>query len=690
MDRKTRLIFLVLSIAVLIIIGRYFIGNYHFLLNDFWFTSGLLLMILLSLIDQPFYSKDSDVFVNAITAGLSLLLIPLNSRGWIYWTFISIILYLLLSSYLLMIIRNKQVLYEHRLIQFISKINGILGNPRTLFSVFFLWGIIIQFDVQSNTFNALLIYWAIFILISMPSVAEAIRRIFAKYDNKCASNAIGQIFSIQSNNIFLVKLFQDRKLKVSPYDSVEFTCTQDPQKVIKGIIIDAYLLNHDEWIKILNATEIKDTFSKENNFQKHEKDVIYKIDEIPQNGFLDKFVGLISDNSNINKIRFIYNSRVPIQEGQLLELRTAPQQSAIYYQVVNGITKIEQLEQKNESGYIVGEAITLGIWNTEKSCFEQYGWVPEINTPLFIASPVPDIKLDNGEINIGYIPGTNFPVIINKKTALTHHTAILGITGTGKSVFSRNLIREYLKDEHIKSICIDFTGEYKNKFADISMRDIIDADSQKKVFDSIDTISAELEKFPNNQDKDTIKAKSNFITSTIEEGLKKFFTSDSKLSIIELPDVSNTNGILDYTKRLFHVLFDIAKKEKCYENKVCIVIEEAHTIIPEWNFIGISDKSSQSLLNSIAQIALQGRKYDVGLLVIAQRTANVSKTILTQCNTVISFQEFDKTSSDFLSNYFGEGAAAALPNLKFRQAIAAGKALKSNIPMIFEVPNINE
>ena len=120
------------------------------------------------------------------------------------------------------------------------------------------------------------------------------------------------------------------------------------------------------------------------------------------------------------------------------------------------------------------------------------------------------------------------------------------------------------------------------------------------------------------------------------------------------------------------------------------MLEEAHTVVPEWNFAGVSDKVSQALLNSIAQIALQGRKYNIGLLVIAQRTANVSKTILTQCNTIVSFQEFDKTSSDFLANYFGQDIVQSLPKLKFRQAIAAGKAFRSSVPLIFEVPHINE
>src|SRR5208337_360279 len=141
----------------------------------------------------------------------------------------------------------------------------------------------------------------------------------------------------------------------------------------------------------------------------------------------------------------------------------------------------------------------------------------------------------------------------------------------------------------------------------------------------------------------------------------------------------NTIGILEYTKYFFKNIFNIAKNDRCFGKRICIVLEEAHTVVPEWNFIGISERSSQSLVNSIGQIALQGRKYNIGFIVIAQRTANVSKTILTQCNSIISFQEFDRTSSDFLSNYLGSTMVNALSNLKFRQAIASGKAFKSNV-----------
>lgn len=124
----------------------------------------------------------------------------------------------------------------------------------------------------------------------------------------------------------------------------------------------------------------------------------------------------------------------------------------------------------------------LGTWDNEKVKFEPYGWVPEINSPVYISSMINDVEVSNSELKIGQIPNTNFPVIINKELALTHHTAIIGVTGTGKSVFSRNLIKEYLKDSNVKVICIDFTGEYKEKFKDSETTPIIDSQTETELF----------------------------------------------------------------------------------------------------------------------------------------------------------------------------------------------------------------
>jgi len=692
MNKRTRLIFLGLSLIVLISVGRYVTNDFNFLLNDFWFTSGFLLLILLSLIDQPHFSKDSNVFINAVTAGISLLLVPIDFRNWIFYVFLGITFYLSISSYALMWVRNKDLPNENKFIQFISKINREIGKPQTLFSAFFLWGALTKFGVNSDGFNTLLLYWVIFMLLNLPSLAKIINSLFEKSETKKQDSAIGTIFGVQSKNTFLVKLFSDRKETIKLFDFVEFQYSIDENKQIrKGMILDTYLLNEQQWIKVLTTSEINSIFENKSIFEKHTEDIIYKIKSVPDTKYLDTFAGIVTENSTIGKVKFIYNSKASIQEGQLIEIKVGNDKKSVFYQIVEGITKIEQLENKNESALIIGEAIQLGTWNQEKVRFEQFGWVPEINSPVYITSNIPDVHIEEGELQIGNIPNTNFPVIINKDLALTHHTAVLGVTGTGKSVFSRNLIREYLKDETIKVICIDFTGEYKNKFNDLNPVQIVSDADNETLYSTFSWVSNELEKFGNQQDKDRLLKADEYIKKTLNDSIETFFkTAESRISIFELPDVSNTANILEYTRQLFKSLFNLAKSKKCFGHKVCVVLEEAHTIIPEWNFVGIADKSSQSLLNSIAQIALQGRKYDVGLLVIAQRTANVSKTVLTQCNTIISFQEFDKTSSEFLSNYFGQGIANILPNLKFRQAIAAGKALKSNVPMIFEVPIIEE
>ena len=685
MTKIYRLSLLGLAFITLIGLGFCIRHDFSFLLNDFWFTSGLLLLILLSLIDQPHFSKDTNVFVNAVTAAVSLLVIPTERRDGLFWTFLVFIIYLTFSSYILMWLRTNPLNEENKAVQLFSRLNRQLGRPEAIFSAFFLWGGIKQFGLASNEFNYLLWFWIIFMIFNIPALAKTIDGLWATLKAKSDKQAIGQIFGVQSKNTFLVRLSDSRAETTKVFDFVEFMYSID-NKVRKGLILDVYLLNQQQWIKVLSTPEIDTIFDNKESVTNHSPDLVYKLSQIPENDYLDRLVGIVSDNSLINKVRFIFNSKVHVSEGQLLEINIG--KSKVLYQITEGITKIEQLEHKNQTGFIVGEAIQLGTWNNEKLKFEQFGWVADINTPIYVASPIAEPEIEANEFVIGKIPNTNYPVVINKDIAMSHHMAVVGVTGTGKSIFSRNLIRQYLADENTKVICIDFTGEYIGKFGDLTPTKVIDDAVSELLFKDIDYIEQQIAD-NYNKDNENSRNKKKEVSAKINAEIEAFLKGENRLSIFELPHVENTSGVLTYTKTFFRILFHIAKTQNNFGKRICIVLEEAHTVIPEWNFSGVSDKVSQPLLNSIAQIALQGRKYNVGLLVIAQRTANVSKTILTQCNTVVSFQEFDKTSSEFLSNYFGQEISKSLPKLKFRQAIVAGKALKSNVPMIFEVPELD-
>ncbi|HEX9814686.1 MAG TPA: ATP-binding protein, partial [Myxococcota bacterium] len=133
-------------------------------------------------------------------------------------------------------------------------------------------------------------------------------------------------------------------------------------------------------------------------------------------------------------------------------------------------------------------------------------------------------------------------------------------------------------------------------------------------------------------------------------------------------------------------LLHYAKEHRGDCPRVLVVIEEAHTVIPEANTMGLGDYDSRGLVGKIAQVALQGRKYGVGLLVIAQRTATVSKTVLTQCNTIITLNTFDETSLGFLKNMYGKTHTDLIADLLPLQAVIHGKGVRAERPVMVDIP----
>jgi hypothetical protein len=453
--------------------------------------------------------------------------------------------------------------------------------------------------------------------------------------------------------------------------------------IITGIVFDTYLLNQEKWAKVLQLSDPqKENSNLENN-------VVYKISDTGNIGRelrIDDLAGVVMEGSTIGKIKFEYSKKEDdLQEGDLLELKVNGHR--LFYQVIAGNTEKEKLEDRNETGFIKGEAIQLGEWIGNSVCFQKFGWVPPINTPVF-KTTASDIRVEQYSYpyyKIGCVPGTNLPSIINLDEAISHHIALLGVTGSGKSFLAREIINQIKSDTKI--ICVDFNKEFVTTL-NPAPENIISTGKAKEISEKIDWINVELEKFGNLQNKSLIATKQTEIKAAIKSEIAAFLDNRTcNIKVFELPDLSNTTGILDYTKYFFKMLFEVAKERQIAGQtaKMCVVLEEAHTIIPEWNFSGSGDKTSQSLVNSIGQITLQGRKYGIGFVVIAQRTANVSKTVLTQCNTVICFQAFDETSFIFLGNYVGKDMVSALPNLKQYHAVVAGKAVKANMPMIVDL-----
>ena len=587
MDKGKRIcVFAILSILLL---GIFYFFKGKLLPSDnigiIIFTS-LLMLSFSTLLVEHLFTKPSDTIASSIS--ILLLILPLKESmlrfGSLYNILIiynfAIILNAIISLYL--VDKNKpEDSISNKIAYTLKDFSTRFGSGKFLYFILFLFTLIYYIDVKSLYFLILLIYSIVIFLVEPQHGVLKYIKLFNGY-GKNDRKGIGNIFCVQSKNTFLAKVYND--VSFNEFDVIQFNNVDNGRKkTYEGMIFQKYFLDEQQWIKVLQLDEI--TYNKELNIN-----VIYK--NISSNNIMlkNKFIGIVDAMSTINKVKFIYNSKIEIIEGTLLHITQG--NNDILYQVIEAITKIECLESKNETGYIVGEAVQIGIWNIGRKTFEKYGWVPEVNTPVYLAKNIEQVDIEKNEYMVGNIPNTNFPVIINKEIAISHHLGIFGATGCGKSVFTRSLIRKIIEDG-IKIICVDFTNEYIEKFSDLDPINLIDSKEEIKVFTALDVISEEMEKFANQRDKLKIKTQSNGIDDLIKQNLKKFYEGKDKMCILSLPDVSNTSGIVEYTKRFFKVAFQIAKNDKNYSKKVCIIIEEAHTVIPEFSFTGIDEKISR-------------------------------------------------------------------------------------------------
>lgn len=627
---------------------------------------------------------------HSITNSLSVLLVMLpafpnlSELGVWYYLILGYAAIVFLAScaaLVLLEIGNKGNASAEKWSQIIKTIVSRLGRARVLYPLVAISSLLAYFDSQTYTF-LLLTLFAIFVIAFDPRTM--LPNLFNA--SSAENTIIGDVIGVQSRHTFLAKLRMARQ-PVRLFDFVEFRVGDDQSQTRKGIIIDNWVLNSEQWVKILSGKDVSSSLGKGQINKIVKRNTVYKIDTEDTQHLLDRFVGTVAEGSQILTLRFTFGQKQPVSEGALLSVNIDGKD--VLYQVTQGITKVEVLESKNQAGLIIGTAAQIGVWNEQTLTFDRFGWVPEVNWPVYIAPEIDQQPVPNGEITLGYVPETNYPVLMDKRAAINTHLAVLGVTGTGKSVFSRNLIRAFAADD-MKFICVDFTGEYREKLADLNPLQLVQGQAANAIFTNVDNVGNMMAQFPNQRDMNLVATWEAEIRQAFREAIEAFRDSPTNVALFELPDVSNSNAILSYTRYFFKSLFEMAKQDALGQRQFGVVLEEAHTVVPEWNFVATEDKSAGALINQIGQIALQGRKYGVGFLIIAQRTANVSKTVLTQCNTIIAFQQFDKTSADFLANYMGPSMIDALQSLPPRHAIAVGKAFRSGLPTIFKVPEINE
>jgi hypothetical protein len=358
--------------------------------------------------------------------------------------------------------------------------------------------------------------------------------------------------------------------------------------------------------------------------------------EITENGA--DCVGVLTEGSQIRSARIELASGVRASVGDVVW--TLKPEGRTYWQV----TDVE-LRRATWAGdtrrALIADAAQVGRWDRETLAFTVDTTSPEPSGLIFRGGqphPVAEVARPNTHV-VGHLVGSAFPVVVHLAPLSRQHAAILGTTGTGKTHLAFALAAA-LAEAGTRVICVDQTGQYGTRFPDAPvLRGLKDA--------------------------------------------QQFLTGADQIAVLT-PHAQNPIEVINTLARgLLEEFRDQGPLEPAAMARCVVMLDEAHNFVPE-AFV-IDDWGLKAKAQNTSMVLMESRKFGLGFVLISQRTAMVTKSALSQCNSIFAFQAVDQTGLDYLEGLCGRTHATALPTLPHRTAVVMGQALASNAPVIARV-----
>jgi len=700
LNQKTRFILLLLDVAILcaaswVAFGRIFppAGD-----KGFWFYTALLGLLLGSRLESPFFAKPADVVLYAAPAAVALAL----GNSWPQWDDGVRVAYCgamafcifagLLGATAILTVDNENPRWQ-RASNATRVLAETLGAPRTIYSVVMAFAVFAFHMPSPKEFGVIIAAWVLTAVLSPLEgslrIGRRLRRIFKP---NTFFNADGEVVAYQTPGLILVRQAGSGRISsgnvvavCDPLGQTRLALALDQVGRDEGILLRT--------IEIAGASVSPELGDQLSALPPNSVVRVSELDETTAQNRLVKtkggLVGLVAPETSVERLFFEVVKDEGLEEGRLVEVQISNR--TVTYQLVNGLTKEEIVQQKNTHGFVRAQAQKIGEWNIATKRFAFVKWLPTPNAPVFLKSTADFQPTSNA---VGHFPGTDYPVSIKSIDELvTHNTAILGILGIGKSMLSIELV-ERMMAGGVKVICVDLTTQYSTELAPyydsanelpaLAELQTIGAAGKTRVRQNVEdggsrtefaaAVAANIREFLNPATRRQLKM---FNPNQFEVWRQDSRPYNNTASMASLSPAEITQIISEAT------LDAAAALGMTDKARVCLVYEEAHSLVPEWN--SAVAEGDQTASNGSARAILQGRKYGLGCLLITQRTANVTKTILNQCNTIFAMRTFDDTGKDFLANYMGADYANSLSSLSERQAVLFGKASSCENPILIRL-----
>jgi len=140
----------------------------------------------------------------------------------------------------------------------------------------------------------------------------------------------------------------------------------------------------------------------------------------------------------------------------------------------------------------------------------------------------------------------------------------------------------------------------------------------------------------------------------------------------------------DMIRRLLKHAVDSRKKGNF---ALIVLVEEAQYFAPERNAPIVGDPYNTGVAQALVEAISQSGGYNMGFVVISQRPAYLSKSLISQCNTVAAFRLRNGNDQDAIIRYTegGDFVGSYLPGLDNNEAVIWGMASSIPFPVHVEI-----
>ncbi|MBI5225438.1 ATP-binding protein [Candidatus Micrarchaeota archaeon] len=463
----------------------------------------------------------------------------------------------------------------------------------------------------------------------------------------------------------------------------------------------------------------------------------------------NRFSFVISNSSIVRKARYV---QLKTEEGILLGVVQDIVRANRYFERAESISEYEKNGKATGSTlnssfnenfpaaeweFAVAECAVLGAYDVylKRASFPAAPGTKVLDADLELLKSF--IGFDDNGLKMGKLLVHDLDVKLNMNRFLQKHLAILGISGSGKSVLASVMLEELLnrkkENGRIATVVFDAHGEYvsfSDKRNNSEFADKVTVVNASKIrigakhlttgmisellpevtSQQMRDLSPILEKLRLNSRNSGEPFNLEHIVSQVGMAEMKEQTKSALLSwlhelkemkiigehdypslkkivklgclvVIDLSDVINMRKKQIVMAYLAKKMFTLRRKEEL--PPYLMVVEEAHNFAPEKAVK--RNAMSKSIINTLAR---EGRKFGASLCLISQRPVQLSTTALSQCNTMFIM----RITNPYDLKHIAESAEAIdahtqsqISSLKVGEGVIIGEAV--NYPVFVRVRN---